>query len=55
VGRGVQKPQAHVERLVLPTVIEPLREKWDAARAAAFTLNMQATDRFVGFGWKAGC
>ena len=34
-------PRAYVERLVLPTVIEPLREKWDAARAAAFTLNMQ--------------
>ena len=33
-------PRAYVERLVLPTVIEPLREKWDAARAAAFTLNM---------------
>ena len=25
-------PRAYVERLVLPTVIEPLREKWDAAR-----------------------
>lgn len=34
-------PRAYVERLVLPTVIEPLRERWDAARAAAFTLNMQ--------------
>jgi hypothetical protein len=31
-------PRAYVERLVLPTVIEPLREKWDAAKAAAFTL-----------------
>jgi len=25
----------------LPAVIEPLREKWDGARAAAFTLNSQ--------------
>ena len=29
---------AYVERLVLPTVIEPLREEWDAVRAAALTL-----------------
>jgi hypothetical protein len=28
-------PRAYVERLVLPTVIEPLREEWDAAKAAA--------------------
>jgi hypothetical protein len=34
-------PRAYVERLVLPTVIEPLREKWDAAKAAAFTLQFQ--------------
>ncbi|HEX8915966.1 MAG TPA: type IIL restriction-modification enzyme MmeI, partial [Humisphaera sp.] len=32
-------PRAYVERLVLPTVIEPLREQFDAAKAAAFTLN----------------
>jgi hypothetical protein len=30
-------PRAYVERLVLPTVIEPLREEWDAVRAAALT------------------
>ncbi len=30
-------PRAYVERLVLPTVIEPLREDWTAARAAAVT------------------
>ncbi|MBK8038021.1 MAG: class I SAM-dependent DNA methyltransferase [Verrucomicrobiaceae bacterium] len=30
-------PRAYVERLVLPTVIEPLREEWDAVRAAAIT------------------
>jgi hypothetical protein len=34
-------PRAYVERLVMPTVIEPLREKWDAAKAAAFTLQFQ--------------
>ena len=28
-------PRAYVERLVLPTVIEPLREEWEAAQAAA--------------------
>jgi hypothetical protein len=28
-------PRAYVERLVVPTVIEPLRQDWDAARAAA--------------------
>ncbi|RUQ31302.1 MAG: class I SAM-dependent DNA methyltransferase [Candidatus Competibacteraceae bacterium] len=31
-------PRAYVERLVLPTVIEPLRADWDDARAAALTL-----------------
>jgi hypothetical protein len=31
-------PRAYVERLVIPTVVEPLREEWDAARAAAVTL-----------------
>lgn len=34
-------PRAYVERLVLPTVIEPLRAEWDAARAAAVTLVRQ--------------
>jgi len=28
-------PRAYVERLVVPTVIEPLREEWNAAQAAA--------------------
>ncbi|MEO7932229.1 MAG: DNA methyltransferase [Chthoniobacterales bacterium] len=28
-------PRAYVERLVLPTVVEPLRAEWDAIRAAA--------------------
>lgn len=31
-------PRAYVERLVLPTVIEPLRAEWSAAHAAALTL-----------------
>jgi hypothetical protein len=31
-------PRAYVERLVLPTVIEPLREEWVAAQAAGVTL-----------------
>ncbi len=28
-------PRAYVERLVIPTIIEPLREEWDSVRAAA--------------------
>lgn len=31
-------PRAYVERLILPTVIEPLRAEWSAAHAAALTL-----------------
>ena len=31
-------PRAYVERLVLPTVIEPLRGEWSDAQAAALTL-----------------
>lgn len=34
-------PRAYVERLVVPTVVEPLRAEWDAARAAAITLATQ--------------
>ncbi len=30
-------PRAYVERLVLPTVIQPLREQWENVRAAAVT------------------
>lgn len=30
-------PRAYVERLVIPTLVEPLREDWDLVRAAAFT------------------
>lgn len=39
-------PRSYVERLVLPTVIEPLREEWSMAQTAALTLasegNMKA-------------
>jgi hypothetical protein len=28
-------PRAYVERLVLPTIVEPLRKEWEAVRAAA--------------------
>ncbi len=31
-------PRAYVERLVLPTIVEPLREQWEAVKAAAVTL-----------------
>jgi hypothetical protein len=36
-------PRAYVERLVLPTVIEPLRAEWADALAAALTLAHEAT------------
>lgn len=36
-------PRAYVERLVLPTVIEPLRAEWANAQAAALTLAHEAT------------
>ncbi len=38
-------PRAYVERLVLPTVIAPLRAEWDAVRAAALTLDRQGKTR----------
>ena len=31
-------PRAYVERLVLPTIVEPLREQWVNVQAAAVTL-----------------
>ena len=30
-------PRAYVERLVIPTVVQPLRDEWDAVRTAAVT------------------
>jgi hypothetical protein len=41
-------PRAYVERLVLPTVIEPLRSEWSDAHAAALTLASEGkTDEAV--------
>jgi len=37
-------PRAYVERLVLPTVVEPLRAEWANAQAAALVLAHQAAD-----------
>ncbi len=37
-------PRAYVERLVLPTVITPLREEWTAVHSAAFSLHEQGKD-----------
>ena len=34
-------PRAYVERLVLPTIIEPLRDEWAGAQAAAVALDRQ--------------
>jgi len=34
-------PRAYVERLVLPTVIEPLRDEWQEVQAAALTYEQQ--------------
>ncbi|GAB4038600.1 MAG: hypothetical protein Fur0014_07470 [Rubrivivax sp.] len=35
-------PRAYVERLVLPTVVEPLRAEWSDAQAAALLLSIEA-------------
>jgi hypothetical protein len=44
-------PRSYVERLVLPTVIEPLREEWSTVQTAALTLasegNMKAAENVV--------
>ncbi|HQY69638.1 MAG TPA: class I SAM-dependent DNA methyltransferase [Pseudomonadales bacterium] len=37
-------PRAYVERLVLPTVIEPLRAEWIEAQAAALTVSGESRD-----------
>ncbi len=42
-------PRAYVERLVLPTVVEPLREEWEATLAAAVT-QAQAGDEAAAAG-----
>ena len=35
-------PRAYVERLVLPTIIEPLREEWDSVYAAAIQVHAES-------------
>ncbi|MEJ7830742.1 MAG: DNA methyltransferase, partial [Segetibacter sp.] len=37
-------PRAYVERLVMPTVIEPLREQWEAARTASAILEEEGNE-----------
>ena len=37
-------PRAYVERLVMPTVVEPLREEWEAARAASAILEAKGDE-----------
>jgi hypothetical protein len=37
-------PRAYVERLVLPTIIEPLREQWANAQAASIVLAQEAAE-----------
>lgn len=37
-------PRSYVERLVMPTIIEPLREEWEAARTASAILEENADD-----------
>lgn len=38
-------PRAYVERLVVPTIVEPLRAEWDAVKAAAVTLGRQGNPK----------
>ena len=38
-------PRAYVERLVLPTVVEPLRSEWREVQAAALTYEQQGKQR----------
>ena len=38
-------PRAYVERLVLPTIIEPLRAEWEEVQAAALTYQQQGKTR----------
>lgn len=43
-------PRAYVERLVRPTIVEPLRAEWDAVRAVALSLESQAASGSPGAG-----
>jgi hypothetical protein len=38
-------PRAYVERLVLPTIIEPLRDDWNSVKAAAVALTEQGDEK----------
>ena len=38
-------PRAYVERLVVPTIVEPLRAEWDAVKAAAVTFDRQGKQK----------
>lgn len=40
-------PRAYVERLVMPTIIEPLREQWDTAYATAVSLYEEAEQKLA--------
>jgi hypothetical protein len=41
-------PRAYVERLVIPTVMQPLREEWDDVQAAASLLSSQGKTQEAG-------
>ena len=41
-------PRAYVERLVMPTIVEPVRADWDAVHAAAVTLANQGDLKKAG-------
>ncbi|MDT5272386.1 MAG: hypothetical protein QOH49_4572 [Acidobacteriota bacterium] len=38
-------PRAYVERLVMPTIIEPLRQEWESVLAAAVTLDKEGKQK----------
>ena len=38
-------PRAYVERLVMPTIIEPLRDEWEAARTASALLEARNNEK----------
>lgn len=40
-------PRAYVERLVMPTIIDPLREQWSDVLTAAVTLIKEADDEYA--------
>jgi hypothetical protein len=46
-------PRAYVERLVLPTIVEPIRAEWEIARAAAVTLANKGEIKKAAGGLKA--